>query len=67
MEAKNYAGIAEITLLAEEHAQPLLVEAVGRGTQFTRFEVIEPTLEDIFIQTVKATPEYADAGGKVDA
>jgi ABC-2 type transport system ATP-binding protein len=61
-EARNYAGIAEITLRSPEDAQPLLVEAVGRGTHFTRFEVMEPTLEEIFITTVKATPEFAEAG-----
>jgi ABC-2 type transport system ATP-binding protein len=61
-EARNYAGIAEITLRSPEDAQPLLVEAVARGTQFTRFEVMEPTLEEIFITTVKSTPEFAEAG-----
>jgi ABC-2 type transport system ATP-binding protein len=66
-EAKNYAGIAEITLRSPEAAQPLLAEAVARGTDITRFEVMEPTLEDIFIQTVRETPEYAAAGGRVDA
>lgn len=64
---RNYAGVAEITLRSPEDAQPLLVEAVNRGTKFTRFEVIEPTLEDIFIAAVKSTPEFAEAGGRVDA
>ncbi len=62
-EARNFAGIAEITLRSPEDAQPLLVEAVTRGTQFTRFEVVEPTLEEIFITTVKSTPEFEEAGG----
>ena len=66
-EAKLYAGIAEIRLASPEAAQPLLVEAVARGTRFTRFEVMEPTLEEIFIETVKGTPEFAGAGGRVDA
>ena len=65
--ARNYAGIAEIELHSPEDAQPLLVEAVSRGTNITRFEVVEPTLEEIFITTVKGTPEFAEAGGKVHA
>jgi ABC-2 type transport system ATP-binding protein len=66
-DARNYAGVAEITLRSPEDAQPLLVEAVSRGTNITRFEVLEPTLEEIFITTVKGTPEFAEAGGKVHA
>jgi ABC-2 type transport system ATP-binding protein len=66
-DARNYAGIAEIRLHSPEDAQPLLAEAVARGTNITRFEVIEPTLEEIFITTVKGTPEFAEAGGKVHA
>jgi ABC-2 type transport system ATP-binding protein len=66
-DAKLYAGIAEITLTSPEAAQPLLAEAVSRGTQFTRFEVMEPTLEEIFISTVKGTPEFAAAGGRIHA
>jgi ABC-2 type transport system ATP-binding protein len=66
-DARNYAGVAEITLHSPEDAQPLLVDAVARGTNITRFEVIEPTLEEIFIATVKGTPEFAEAGGKVHA
>ena len=66
-EARNFAGIAEITLESPESAQPLLAEAIARGTQITRFEVIEPTLEEIFITTVKGTPEFAEAGGRVNA
>jgi hypothetical protein len=29
--------------------------------------VMEPTLEEIFITTVKGTPEFAEAGGVVHA
>ena len=67
LEAKNYAGIAEITIESSEQAQGLLAEAVANGTQITRFEVIEPTLEEIFIEAVKGTAEYAAAGGLVHA
>ena len=66
-DARNYAGVAEIRLHSPDDAQPLLAEAVSRGTRITRFEVMEPTLEEIFITTVKGTPEFAEAGGKVDA
>ena len=66
-EAKNYAGIAEIRLHTPEQAQPLLAEAVSSGVEVTRFEVMEPTLEEIFIETVKASPEYEAAGGLVHA
>ena len=67
LQAKNYAGIAEITLQSPHAAQALLAEAVASGAEITRFEVIEPTLEEIFIETVKGTPEYAAAGGLVHA
>lgn len=67
LEAKNYAGIAEITLSSPEQARPVLAEAVMRGTDLTRFEVMEPTLEEIFIATLKGTPEYAAAGSRIDA
>jgi len=54
---KNYNGIAEIKLRDGADAQPLLSEAVGKA-RITRFEVMEPTLEEIFIETV---------GDRVDA
>ena len=66
-DAKNYAGIAEITLHSPEQAQPLLAEAMALGVEITRFEVMEPTLEEIFIETVKGTPEYAAGGSLVHA
>ena len=66
-EAKDYAGIAEITLASPDAAQGLLSEAIARGTQVSRFEVMEPTLEEIFIATVTGSPEFTDAGGRVDA
>ena len=55
-EVTNYSGHAEIRLKTvdgvEPDAQPLLAEAVGRGTRILRFEVKEPTLEEIFIEKV---------------
>ena len=57
--SKEYGGIVNIKLRgANPDAQPLLAEAVANGTRITRFEVKEPTLEEIFIERV---------GGAVDA
>jgi ABC-2 type transport system ATP-binding protein len=65
---KNYSGHVEIVLRdwqpggegtpSEPDAQPLLAAAVGAGARISRFEVMEPTLEDIFIEAV---------GGHTDA
>ncbi len=67
LEAKNYAGIAEITLRSAHYAQELLGAALAGGAEITKFEVMEPTLEEIFIETVKGTPEFEEAGGVVHA
>ena len=56
-EANNYSGHAEIRLHPHGNAQKLLHEAAAVATVF-RFELVEPSLEEIFIQTV---------GGKADA
>jgi ABC-2 type transport system ATP-binding protein len=56
-EAKNYSGHVEIRLKEHGNAQKLLHEAASVATIY-RFELVEPSLEEIFIQTV---------GGKADA
>ena len=56
-EAKNFSGHAEIRLKPHGNAQNLLQEASANATIF-RFELVEPSLEEIFISTV---------GGKADA
>ena len=56
-EARNFSGQAEIRLKPHGNAQELLHEASAIATIY-RFELVEPSLEEIFIQTV---------GGKVDA
>jgi ABC-2 type transport system ATP-binding protein len=56
-EARNYSGHAEIRLKQHGDAQKLLQEAASASTIY-RFELVEPSLEEIFIRTV---------GGKVDA
>jgi ABC-2 type transport system ATP-binding protein len=56
-EAKNFSGHAEIKLKEGGNAQKLLHEAATVATIY-RFELVEPSLEEIFILTV---------GGKADA
>ena len=56
-EANNFSGHAEIKLKPSGDAQKLLHEAADKATIY-RFELVEPSLEEIFIQTV---------GGKSDA
>jgi len=58
-EYKLYNNSAEIKLKDEAAAQSILAEAIG-GANITRFEVMEPTLEEIFIEEV-------GRGGRVDA
>jgi ABC-2 type transport system ATP-binding protein len=50
-EANNYSGHAEIKLKPQGDAQRLLHEAAGMAKIY-RFELVEPSLEEIFIQTV---------------
>lgn len=56
-EYKNYAGHAEIRLKPHADAQDLLRTAAATS-KITKFELAEPSLEDIFIETV---------GGRADA
>ena len=56
-EAKNFAGHAEIRMHPHGNAQKLLHEAAAVASIY-HFELVEPSLEEIFIQTV---------GGKADA
>lgn len=79
--AKNYNGMAEIKLRDGADSQQLLAEAVSKA-RISRFEVMEPTLEEIFIEKVtteskenKATSESGEnkpiaetvTGDRVDA
>jgi ABC-2 type transport system ATP-binding protein len=50
-QAKNFSGHAEITLKPNGDAQKLLHEAAAMAAIY-RFELVEPSLEEIFIQTV---------------
>ncbi|WP_263368076.1 ABC transporter ATP-binding protein [Edaphobacter bradus] len=64
--AKNYNGMAEIKLHEGADAQALLAEAVQKAS-ITRFEVMEPTLEEIFIEKVTAESTEDTAGERVNA
>jgi ABC-2 type transport system ATP-binding protein len=57
-EAKNFSGHAEVKLKPHGDSQKLLHEASSMARIY-HFELIEPSLEEIFIQTV--------GGSKVDA
>jgi ABC-2 type transport system ATP-binding protein len=54
-EAKNFSGHAEIKLKPHGDAQKLLHEAAAVATIY-RFELVEPSLEEIFIETVGGKP-----------
>jgi ABC-2 type transport system ATP-binding protein len=64
--AKNYGGHAEIRLNDGADAQALLAAAVTTA-RVTRFEVMEPTLEEIFIEKVTDSNATIESGEKVDA
>ena len=65
-DARRYSGQAEIRLrtsptLADD-AQSILTAAISAGARITRFEVMEPTLEDIFIEKVQESEHLAGSG-----
>jgi ABC-2 type transport system ATP-binding protein len=62
---KNYSGIAELTVTDEAAAQQVLAAAVDAGTTIHKFEVSEPTLEEIFIEKVRAS--FGDVEAEAEA
>ena len=66
--AKHYNGQAEITLRNSPdtagEAQEVLAEAVAHGTRISKFELMEPTLEEIFIEKVAADHADFDTGSR---
>jgi ABC-2 type transport system ATP-binding protein len=60
--AKNYGGHAEIRLNEGADAQTLLAAAMVKA-RVTRFEVMEPTLEEIFIEKVTETSQASQSAG----
>jgi len=61
-EAKNFSGHAEIKLKPNGDPQKLLHEAAAVATIF-RFELVEPSLEEIFIKTVGGKSENGRTAG----
>lgn len=57
-EAKNFSGHAEIRLKPAGDSQKLLHEAAAVATIY-RFELVEPSLEEIFIRTVGGNNGHA--------
>lgn len=57
-EAKNFSGHAEIRLKPAGDSQKLLHEAAAVATIY-RFELVEPSLEEIFIRTVGGNNSHA--------
>lgn len=53
--AKNYQYTIRIS--SEEQAEKLLKDLVEKDVKITRFEIMKPTLNDIFIEKVGATQE----------
>ncbi|HVA01918.1 MAG TPA: ATP-binding cassette domain-containing protein [Terriglobia bacterium] len=51
---KFYGDVAEVKLHSGGDSQQLLKAAVERGVQIRRFELMEPPLNDIFIEKVSA-------------
>ena len=49
---EHFGETAEIILKDGADSQPVLQQAVALGARINRFEVLEPTLEEIFIETV---------------
>jgi len=66
--AKHYNGHAEITLSSAAdmagEAQAILAEAVSHGTRISKFELMEPTLEEIFIEKVGDNHADFDTGSR---
>ena len=49
----DFGQYVEVKLRAPEHYSPLLRELVEASVDITRFELMEPTLHEIFVQSVK--------------
>lgn len=64
---KLYEDGAELKLYEGMESRCVLRHALEHGTNIVRFEVVEPTLEEIFIERVKASFGDAEHGGTVDA
>ncbi len=50
----DFGQYAEVKLRSPEDYRPLLQELVEKGVDVTRFELVEPTLHEIFVRSVEA-------------
>lgn len=50
----DFGQYAEVKLRSPEDYRPLLEALVEKGVDVTRFELVEPTLHEIFVQSVEA-------------
>ena len=50
----DFGQYAEVRLKTPEDYRPFLRELVEKGVDVTRFELVEPTLHEIFVQSVEA-------------
>ena len=60
---KRYGDYDEVLLGEGADAQELLRRLVARGARVTRFELVEPSLHDIFLQQVAGDAGQAAGGG----
>jgi ABC-2 type transport system ATP-binding protein len=59
--ADDYGASAEVTLAPETHGDQLLSALLGAGVGISRFELVEPSLQSIFIAKVGADAATAPA------
>jgi len=52
---KEYAGSTELIVNGDDAVQRIIEHAVKSNTRLTHLELVEPTLEDIFIETVRGS------------
>ncbi len=57
----DFGQYVEVKLHAPEHYRALLQELVEASVNITRFELMEPTLHEIFVQSVKGEGEQPSA------
>lgn len=57
----RYANYSELLLNDGANAQEILQRAVAAGVRVNRFEIVEPSLNDIFIECVKKTNGKAES------
>jgi len=59
-QVNKHPGYIEITLNDQIDAQEVLRQALSAGAVINRFQMVEPTLNEIFIETVREKSDYSD-------